>query len=96
MLLLSTVVSVHFLMMFYITDYSTTDLLFLFQLLQDISKWDVSKVITLEAAFKFATLFNGGKCPFCNDVLILFTKKAQLICCFSFNCKIFPNGVRGE
>ena len=62
MLLLSTVVSVHFCndVFDFIHKESTTDLLFLFQLLQDISKWDVSKVTDLYAAFYSAALFNSN------------------------------------
>ena len=59
----------------------------------DISNWATSKVISLKHTFDGAAAFNGGKCPFFNDVLFLFTKKAQLICCFSFNWyKTYPNG----
>ena len=45
---------------YFIHKESTTDLLFLFQLMKDISKWDVSKVTTLYAAFYSATLFNSN------------------------------------
>ena len=44
---------------YFIHKESTTDLLFLFQLLQDISKWDVSKVTTLHSTFKIANVFNS-------------------------------------
>jgi surface protein len=51
-----------------------------------VSRWDTSKVTNLGFAFSKATVFNGGKSIFFYNVLILFTsKKAQLICCFSFS-----------
>ena len=55
-------VSVHFFndVFDFILKESTTDFVVsLSQLLQDISKWDVSKVVTLYAAFKSARLFNS-------------------------------------